>query len=80
MRRNMGITDRVFRMIIGVIILLAGLIAGSWWGLVGLFPLATGVVGFCPPYAFMGVDTTAVGSRPDEATRDGAARPRRWCC
>ena len=36
---NMGRGDRIFRGILGIAILVAGLYYQSWWGLIGLIPL-----------------------------------------
>lgn len=57
---NEGHTDRVLRVIVGGIILALGVTYGSWWGLIGLIPLVTGLVGFCPLYALFGIDTCPV--------------------
>jgi sulfite exporter TauE/SafE len=56
---NEGQMDRRLRIIAGVVILALGVAYGSWWGLVGLIPVATGFVGFCPLYALLGIDTCA---------------------
>jgi hypothetical protein len=50
MKCNVGATDRLVRIIAGLIILLLGLIYRNWWGLIGLIPLLTGVFRFCPLY------------------------------
>lgn len=55
---NIGRPDRAIRIAIGVIILMLGLLWASWWGLVGLVPLGTGLVGFCPLYRLLGMRTT----------------------
>ena len=57
MRRNIGGTDRIIRAVIGAAVIAAGAWAGSWWGLVGLWPLFTAAVGFCGSYAMFGVST-----------------------
>lgn len=54
---NEGPTDRRLRIVAGVVLLALGLVSGSWWGLVGLIPLVTGTVGFCPLYAVLDIDT-----------------------
>jgi hypothetical protein len=59
---NMGGGDRVVRGILGVLILAAGLYFQSWWGLIGLIPLGTAAVGFCPAYLPFGIST---GGRAD---------------
>lgn len=50
MKCNIGNTDRVVRIILGLIILAVGLILHSWWGLIGLVPLGTALVRWCPLY------------------------------
>jgi Inner membrane protein YgaP-like, transmembrane domain len=57
MKVNMGGTDRVIRIAAGAVILALGMIFRSWWGLIGLVPLATGLVGFCALYAPFGIST-----------------------
>ena len=62
MTQNIGNTERVIRVVAGLGILsLLVLLDGNarWWGLVGLVPLATGAMGYCPPYAMMGINTCA---------------------
>lgn len=57
MKCNMGKTDRIFRTIVGVIIVAAGVYFQSWWGLVGLIPLGTAAVSWCPMYAPFKINT-----------------------
>jgi len=60
MNTNEGTADRVIRIAMGLGILsLVFLLHGPahWFGLVGLVPLLTGVVGFCPMYAIFGMST-----------------------
>uniref|UniRef100_B1XU93 Inner membrane protein YgaP-like transmembrane domain-containing protein n=1 Tax=Polynucleobacter necessarius subsp. necessarius (strain STIR1) TaxID=452638 RepID=B1XU93_POLNS len=58
MKYNMGHTDRVLQMTVGVTLMgLAGFgITGSW-ALVGGVPLLTGMVGNCPVYSILGINT-----------------------
>jgi hypothetical protein len=57
---NVGGVDRGLRIVAGLVILALG-VAGplGWWGLVGLVPLATGVLRFCPAYSILGLRTCA---------------------
>jgi hypothetical protein len=55
----MGSGDRVFRGIVGILALAAGLYFQSWWGLIGLIPLGTALVGWCPAYVPFGINTGA---------------------
>lgn len=57
MKTNVGFVDRVIRVVIGGAILGAGYYFKSWWGLVGLLPLLTAIVGFCPAYLPFGINT-----------------------
>ncbi len=55
---NEGTVDRVVRVIVGLGLLSLTLVGPQTpWGLVGLVPLATGVVGFCPLYRLLGIRT-----------------------
>jgi hypothetical protein len=58
MEPNVGDTDRMIRIVAGVL-LLSLIFVGpqSWWGLVGLAPLATAFINFCPAYKLLGVNT-----------------------
>ncbi len=55
---NVGTIDRAIRIIVGVV-LLALVVVGpqTYWGLIGLIPLATGVLKTCPAYSLVGIKT-----------------------
>jgi len=57
MKLNVGSSDRVIRIVVGVAICAAGWYYHSWWGLVGLVPLATAAIGWCPAYLPFGLST-----------------------
>lgn len=61
MTRNIGNIERILRIVIGAALVLGYFIGGdgaySWLYLLGLIPLATGLVGWCPPYALLGINT-----------------------
>ncbi len=58
---NEGALDRIIRVIAGVaIISLVFVGPQSPWGWLGVVPLLTGLVGFCPAYALLGVNTCGV--------------------
>jgi len=50
MKCNIGKQDRTLRIIVGLAALGAGAVMQSLWGLVGLVPLLTGVLRWCPLY------------------------------
>jgi hypothetical protein len=55
MKKNMGQKDRVVRALIGVIMLLYGIVFQNLVGAVGLIPLVTAIIGYCPLYEIFGV-------------------------
>jgi len=57
MQCNVGKTDRTIRIIAGAVIIAAGFLYQSWWGAIGLAPLLTGALGWCPPYNLLGINT-----------------------
>ncbi len=58
MKANEGNFDRGARVIVGLAILSLVVVGPqTLWGLVGLIPLATGAVGFCPLYRVFGLST-----------------------
>ncbi|WP_368419441.1 DUF2892 domain-containing protein [Rhodovarius sp.] len=58
MPRNVGDIDKWLRIIAGLLILGLGAFGPvGWWGLLGIVPLATGVMGSCPAYSLMGMNT-----------------------
>jgi uncharacterized membrane protein YfcA len=58
MTKNIGSTDRILRIIVGVALIAATLTGAiGVWGWVGVVPLATAIMGWCPPYAILGFNT-----------------------
>lgn len=63
MKSNVGQIDKVIRVFAGIMVLALGLILGSWWGLIGLVLLATGLAGRCPLYTLFGFSTCHLDTR-----------------
>jgi hypothetical protein len=58
MKRNVHNIERVIRIIIGLgLISLVFVGPQTPWGWLGVIPLATGIIGWCPPYALLGIST-----------------------
>lgn len=57
MKQNVGTLDRWIRIVLGVVIIVWGFTAGSWWGAIGLIPLITGIIGYCGLYSILGIST-----------------------
>lgn len=63
MTRNEGTIDRALRIIAGLVLLSLVFIGPQTpWGWIGLVPLVTGLVGFCPVYRILGINTCALKS------------------
>lgn len=60
MNPNVGSVDRAIRIVAGLIIIALGLFFGSWWGVVGVVPIATGLIRWCPAYLPLGLSTCKV--------------------
>ena len=58
MKTNEGTIDRALRVIAGlVLIALAATGTVGVWGWIGIMPLLTGAIGFCPAYTILGINT-----------------------
>ena len=63
MNPNVGTIDRTLRIIGGLaLIALAALGKVGWWGYIGIVPLATGLLRFCPAYTLLGLRTCPLAS------------------
>jgi hypothetical protein len=64
MSRNVGTIDRILRAIVGLVLISLVFIGPqSPWGWLGLLPLGTALIGWCPPYAMFGINTCGISSR-----------------
>lgn len=57
MIQNVGKIDKIIRIVLGIVILVIGYMNHSWWGLIGLIPLGTALLGYCPLYPLVGINT-----------------------
>lgn len=56
--RNEGRIDRSLRVTFGIVVLSLAFVGPQTpWGFLGLIPLATGLLGSCPLYTLLGLDT-----------------------
>jgi hypothetical protein len=60
---NMGTVDRLLRAVIGITLIAFATRLGfpetgwNWIGWIGVLPIVTAVIGWCPPYALLGINT-----------------------
>jgi hypothetical protein len=58
MQCNVGETDKIIRIVFGVVIIgVVGFYSNSWWGVVGIVPIVTALVSWCPVYTMFGMST-----------------------
>lgn len=57
MKANVGGLDKNLRIVLGIIVIALGFIFQSWWGVIGVVLLATGILNFCPAYLPLKVST-----------------------
>lgn len=57
MQANVGRTDKIIRLVAGLAIIAVGVYYQSWWGAVGIVPIATALINWCPAYAPFGIST-----------------------
>ena len=62
MKKNVGILDRVIRVVLGAALLTFAIIGEgvtAKFGWIGVIPILTAFVGFCPIYTLLGVNSCA---------------------
>lgn len=57
MKQNIGNTDKIIRIILGIVIAVLGYYNKSWWGLIAVIPFLTAFISFCPLYLIFGINT-----------------------
>lgn len=61
MKSNVGGIDKILRIVAGLVLIgLAGADIGTPWTWIGVVPLATGLINFCPAYAIFGISSCPV--------------------
>ena len=57
MKKNVGGIDRLIRILAGVALILWAVLGGPIWAWIGVLPLATGALSWCPAYSLVGIKT-----------------------
>ncbi|MCY1369326.1 MAG: DUF2892 domain-containing protein [Betaproteobacteria bacterium HGW-Betaproteobacteria-9] len=61
MTKNVGGIDRILRILVGIALIAAAAMGSiGVWGYIGVVPLLTGLMGWCPPYALLGFNTCSM--------------------
>ena len=61
MKNNVGGIDRSLRIFVGIAVIATGVFYQSYWAALGLVPLVTGAIGWCPAYRLFGVSSCSIG-------------------
>jgi len=75
MKRDVGTADRIIRIAAGLFLLFQAVINGHMWCFIGIVPLLTGSIGWCPLYSMLGISTMCgcsgarCGTNHEEVTR-----------
>lgn len=60
MTQNVGGIDRILRIVVGIALLVWGFVLSNpmnYWGAIGIVPLLTGLISWCPVYPILGFST-----------------------
>ena len=60
MKLNVGGIDRILRIVVGLALIGWAAMGGPVWAWIGVLPLATAAMGWCPAYAILGLSTCAM--------------------
>jgi len=57
MKANVGGIDKILRIVAGLALIAWAVMGGPVWAWIGVVPLATGLIGWCPAYLLIGANT-----------------------
>ncbi|PKM29956.1 MAG: DUF2892 domain-containing protein [Gammaproteobacteria bacterium HGW-Gammaproteobacteria-11] len=57
MQKNVGGIDKTLRIVVGLALIAWAVLGGPLWAWIGILPLATGVLNWCPAYTLLGIRT-----------------------
>ncbi|MFU2485835.1 DUF2892 domain-containing protein [Thauera sp. WH-1] len=63
MKTNVGGIDKILRILVGVALIAWALFGGPVWAWIGILPLVTGLMGWCPAYMLVGVNTCPLSKK-----------------
>lgn len=55
MQKNVGNIDKIARIVVGIALIVWAIAGGPVWAWIGVVPLATGLLGWCPAYTLLGI-------------------------
>ena len=63
MKTNVGGIDKITRILAGIALIAWALMGGPVWAWIGVVPLATGLLGWCPAYTLFGMNTCPLSKK-----------------
>lgn len=63
MKSNVGGIDKIIRILAGVALIAWALMGGPVWAWIGVVPLATGLLGWCPAYTLFGMNSCPLSKK-----------------
>ncbi len=57
LKKNVGYMDSIIRVVLGTLIIALGLYFDNYWGFIGLIPVISGAISFCPVYRVLRMST-----------------------
>ena len=60
MKANVGGIDKILRIVVGIALIAWALMGGPVWAWIGIVPIATGLMGWCPAYTLLGMNTCPI--------------------
>lgn len=55
MQKNVGGIDKIARIVVGIALIVWAIAGGPVWAWIGILPLATGLLNWCPAYTLLGI-------------------------
>ncbi|MBE2295520.1 MAG: DUF2892 domain-containing protein [Phycisphaerales bacterium] len=63
--KNVGSADKIARLVIGALLIVLALTGTiGWWGLIGVVPIITALINWCPAYTLLGIKTCSADNKP----------------
>jgi len=70
MVKNVGTFDKAARIVVGLILIALVFVGPQTpWGWIGIIPLATALIGWCPAYTLFGIRTCPAPAAPDTSEK-----------
>lgn len=57
MQKNVGGIDKIARIVVGIALIVWAIAGGPVWAWIGILPLATGLLNWCPAYSLLGISS-----------------------